>query len=84
MQDPNNLSELYRGAIQEDQRQKIRELDFGNSSSQASTQCDINAIKGSGCYKCGSNDHFIKDGPLNRGNDKKDSNHTHGQHKHLQ
>ena len=82
MQDPDNLSALYRCAIQEDQRQKIRELDFGNSSSQASAQCDINAIKGSGCYKCGSNDHFIKDCPLNRDNDKKDSSLTHGQHKH--
>ena len=66
MQDPDNLSVLYGFAIKEYQRQKIRELDFGNSSSQASAQCDINAIKGSGCYKCGSNDHFIKDCPLNR------------------
>ena len=74
MQDPDNLSVLYEFAIKEDQRQKIRELDFGSSSSQASAQCDINAIKGSGCYKCGSNDHFIKDCPLNRDNDKKDSN----------
>ena len=82
MQDPDNLSALYRCAIQEDQRQKIRELDFGNSSSQVSAQCDINAIKGSGCYKCGSNDHFIKDCPLNRDNDKKDNSSTHGQQKH--
>ena len=79
MQDPDNLSALYRGAIKEDQRQKIRELDFGKSSSQASAQCDINAIKGSGCYKCGSNDHFIKDCPLNR---EKNSDLTHGQQKH--
>ena len=78
MQDPDNLSALYRYAIQEDQRQKIRELDFGNGSSQSSAQCDINAIKGSGCYKCGSNDHFIKDCPLNR---EKDSDLTHSQHK---
>ena len=82
MQNPDNLSALYRCAIQENQRQKIRELDFCKSSSQASTQCDINAIKGSGCYKCGSNDHFIKDFPLNRDNDKKDSSLTHGQQKH--
>ena len=82
MQDPENLSALYRGAVQEEQRQKIRELDFGNSSSQASAQCDIHAIKGSGCYKCGSNDHFIKDCPLNRDNDRKDSSLTHGQQKH--
>ena len=79
MQDPDNLSALYSFAIKEDQRQKIRELDFGKSSSQASAQCDINAIKGSGCYKCGSNDHFIKDCPLNR---EKDSDLTHGPQKH--
>ena len=79
MQDPDNLSALYRCAIKEDQRQKIRELDFGKSSPQASAQFDINAIKGSGCYKCGSNDHFIKDCPLNR---EKDSDLTHGQKKH--
>ena len=79
MQDPDTLSALYRVAIKEDKRQKIRELDFGKSSSQASSQCDINAIKGSGCYKCGSNDHFIKDCPLNR---EKNSDLTHGQQKH--
>ena len=71
MLDPDNLSILYRFAIKEDQNQKIRELDFGSSSSQASVQCGVNAIKGSGCYKCGSNDHFIKDCPLNRDNEQK-------------
>ena len=79
MQDPNNLSALYRFALQEDQKQKIRELDFGSRSSQASAQCDVNAIKCSGCYKCSRNDHFIKDCPLNR---EKDSDLTHGQQKH--
>ena len=73
---------LYGFAIKEDQKQKIRELDFGSSSPQASAQCDVNAIKGSGCFKCGNNDHFIKDCPLNRDNDKKDSSPSHGQHKH--
>ena len=66
MQDSANLSALYGFAIKEDQKQKIRELDFGSSSPQASAQCDINAVKGSGCFKCGSNDHFIKDCPLSR------------------
>ena len=51
-------STLYGFAIKEDQKQKIRELDFGSSSPQASAQCDVNAIKGSGCFKCGNNDHF--------------------------
>ena len=36
MQDPDNLSALYGFAIKEDQKQKIRELDFGSSSSKAS------------------------------------------------
>ena len=71
MHDPVNLSALYGFAIKEDQKQKIRELDFGSSSPQASAQCDVNAIKGSGCFKCSNNDHFIKDCPLNRDNDKK-------------
>ena len=48
-----NLSELYGFALKEDQKQKNRELDFGTNSSQQQTiaHCDINAIKGSGCYK---------------------------------
>ena len=82
MQDTDNLSVLYGFAIKEDQKQKIRELDFGSSSLQASPQCDVKAIKGSGCYKCDNNDHCIKDCLFNRDNDKKDSNLTHHQQKH--
>ena len=60
-----NLSELFSFALKEDQTQKIRELDFGTNSSQQQTiaHFDINTIKGSGCYKCGGNGHFIKDCP---------------------
>ena len=67
-----NLSELYGFALKEDQKQKIRELDFGTNSSQQHTiaHCDIHTIKGSRCYKCGGNDHFIKDCPQNRDNSK--------------
>ena len=67
-----NLSELYGFALKEDLKQKIRELDFGTNSSQQQTiaHCDINAFKGSGCYKCGDNDHFIKDCLQNRDNSK--------------
>ena len=67
-----NLSEFYGFALKEDQKQKIRELDFCINSFQQQTiaHCDINIIKGSGCYKCGGNDHFIKDCPQNRDNSK--------------
>ena len=63
-----NLSESYGLAIKDDQKQKIRELDFGNTTPPQETiaHCDVNAIKGNGCYKYGSNDHYIKDCPLNR------------------
>ena len=30
--------------------------------------CSINAIQGKGCFKCGSEDHFIKDCPLSQQN----------------
>ena len=62
-----NLSELYGLAIKEDQKQRIRDLNFGNTTPQETiAHCDVNAIKGTGCYKCGSNDHYIKDCPLSR------------------
>ena len=73
-----NLSEIYGLAIK-DQKQKIRELDFGNSTPQETiAHCDVNAIKGNGCYKCGNNDHYIKDCPLNRdiGNTDNSSNNS--------
>ena len=64
-----NLSELFGFALKEDQKQKVTELDFGNSSHQQTTApCDINVIKSNECYKCGSHDHFIKDCPLNKDN----------------
>ena len=47
---------------------KTKNKRFGTNSSQQQTiaHSDINAIKSSGCYKCGGNDHFIKDCPQNR------------------
>ena len=77
-----NLSELYGFALKEDKKQKIKELDFGiNSSQQQIAHCDINAIKDSGCYKCGGNDHFIKDCPQNRNNSKSYNGPSNGHQK---
>ena len=62
-----NLSELFGFTLKEDQKQKVRELDFGNSSHQQTiAPCDINVIKSNEYYKCGSHDHFIKDCPLKK------------------
>ena len=68
----HNLSELFGFALQEDQKQKIRELDFGKDE----THTDINAIKGKGCFKCGSEDHYIKDCPHNKDNGHNDKGYN--------
>ena len=68
----HNLSELFGFALQEDQKQKIRELDFGKDE----THIDINAIKGKGCFKCGNEDHYIKDCPHNKDNSHNDKGHN--------
>ena len=57
-----NLKDMFGHAINEDQKQKIRVLDFGVSSKPESIlNCDINAIKEKACFTCVSKDYFIKD-----------------------
>ena len=57
-----NLKDIFGNAIQEDQKQKIRVINFGVNSKQESVlNCNINAIREKDCFKCGSKGHFIKD-----------------------
>ena len=63
----SNLQNMFTFALQEDQKQKIRAFDF-DYKSDTTAQCDVNANKGSTCYKCGVEGHFIKDFPLNKDN----------------
>ena len=64
-----NLKEIFGHVIHKDQKQKIRALDFRESPKPvAILNCDINVIKGNNCFKCGSDIHFIKGCPLNKGN----------------
>ena len=42
----------------------------------AETHTDINAIKGKGSFKCGSEDHYIKDFPHNKDNGHNDKGHN--------
>ena len=66
------LSDLFASALQEDQKQKIREIDFGTQDSQ----CEVHAIKDRGCYECGQEDHLVKDCPNRK------SNNTHNDRSH--
>ena len=62
-----NLKDIFGHTIQEDQKQKIRALDFGVSPKpDPIPNCSINAIQGKCCFKCVSKDHFIKDCPLSQ------------------
>ena len=60
-----NLKDIFGHAIHEEQKQKIRTLDFGVSSKRAPIlNYTINAIKDKACFMCVSEGHFIKDCPL--------------------
>ena len=64
-----NLKDIFCHTIQEDQKQKIRALDYGvasHSETTTTTNCSINAIRDKGCFKCGSEAHFVKDCPLSQ------------------
>ena len=62
-----NMKDIFGHTIHEDQKQKIRVLDFGESfKPDPLLNCSINAIKGKACFKCGSESHFIKDCPLSQ------------------
>ena len=62
-----NLKDIFGHAIHEDQKQKIRALDFAVSSKlDPVLNCTINAIKEKAYFKCGSEGHFIKDCPLSQ------------------
>ena len=60
-----NLKDIFGHTIHEDQKQKIRALDFRVSSKPGPIlNCTINASKDKACFKCGNKGHFIKNCPL--------------------
>ena len=62
-----NLKDISDHGIQEDQKQMIRVLDFGlDPKLETMPKCSINAIRDKGCFKCGNEDHFVKDCPLSQ------------------
>ena len=54
------LTPIFKFALDKDQKQKIMALDF-EAKPDTIAHCDIQAIRGNNCYKCGNEGHFIKD-----------------------
>ena len=71
----SNLQDLFKFALEEDQKQNIRALHFETKPDRMA-HCDIQTIKGSTCYKCGNEGHFIKDCPLHQNNPMQHHNPT--------
>ena len=72
----SNLQNIFKFALGEGQKQKIRALDF-EAKPETIAQHDIHAIKGKNCYKWGNGGHFIKDCPLLQNNATHHHNPTH-------
>ena len=66
LRNSKTLSDIFQHALEEDTREKVRAVFFGEPTSSNITQCDINAIRDNKCYKCGKDGKFIKDCPLNQ------------------
>ena len=76
----SNLQDIFKFAPEEDQKQKIRALDF-ETKPDTIAHCNIQILKGSSCCKCGNEGHFIKDCPLHQNNHMQQNNLT-PNHKH--
>ena len=59
LRNSQTLSDIFQHALEEDTKQKVRAVDFGEPTSSNITQCDIIAISDNKCYKCGKDGHFI-------------------------
>ena len=76
----SNLQDMFKFALEKDQKQKIRASDF-ETKPDTIAHCHIQAIKGRTFYKCGNEGHFIKDCPLHQNNPIQHHNPT-PHHKH--
>ena len=79
LRNSKTLSDIFQHALEDDTRQKVRAVDFGEPTSSNITQCDINTIRDNRCYKCGKDGHFIKDCVLNQD---QNSQYHHSQNYH--
>ena len=59
----DSLEFFFNEAISLQHKQEIRSIDFGEPKQTSLSECEIQAMRTNTCYKCGSEDHFIRDCP---------------------
>ena len=55
---------MFSQAILEDQKQKLRALDFETPRVDSIVHCEVNAIRKPNCYRCGSTSHLVRECPM--------------------
>ena len=58
-----SLKDVFSQAISEDQKQKLRALDFETPRADSIAHCEVNAIRGLSCYRCGNTFHLVRECP---------------------
>ena len=58
-----SLTDVFSQAILEDQKQKLRALDFETPMADSTAHCEVNAIRSLSCYRCGSTSHLVRECP---------------------
>ena len=59
-----SLKDVFSHAILEDQKQKLRALDFEIPRADSIGHCEVNAIRSLSCYRCGSTSHLVRECPM--------------------
>ena len=59
-----SLQDVFSQAILEDQKQKLRALDFETPRADSIAHCEVNAIRSVNCYRCGSTSHLVRECPV--------------------
>ena len=58
------LKDVFSQAILDDQKQKLRTLDFETPRADSIAHCEVNTIRNLSCYRCGSTSHLVRECPM--------------------
>ena len=59
-----SLKDVFSQAILEDQKQKLRALDFETPWADSIAHCEVNTIRSLSCYRCDSTSQLVRECPM--------------------